>query len=176
MCNSSMNEISLEIMQIFTIKMDEHCFTDAIVLMRQNSEGPTRRKKYFAKPFELDLCQIKMQEESAENQEPLSLEEQFFKVHVQPENYTSNLIRNVYKLRTVVKFDNANCCDDDFPVNGINLSIVPTVNPVCFGFKPPEGFAPFNLAYIQFPVKDYDVSKQGKVIAKDRELLYTDSN
>ena len=92
-----------------------------------------------------------MQKEAKEKKEHLSLEEEFLQVHLQPET-SSSMIQNGYRLRTIVGFNNAICCKDEFPVTSIPLSIVPTVNPVCFGFTPPEGFIPINLACTELEV------------------------
>ena len=82
------------------------------------------------------------------------------------------MVKNAYKLNTVVDFDGCFCCEDqDFPENKISMSIVPVVNPDCFGFIPPEGFVPFDLACTQLQINHKSV-EEGGIQKSNKKCVY----
>lgn len=104
--------------------------------------------------MELDLSKIVDKDMPKEHMKKgvmkaYSKEDAFMMVGVQPASKSASCT-NEYFLTTTVKYDVCcNCCDD-LPDGKLPLTIVPLVNPECFGFKPPMGWAPID--YGEFPV------------------------
>ena len=73
---------------------------------------------------------------------------------IQPAVHCKN-ITNEYFLTTKVEYDGLVCCQD-LPDSSVPMTIVPMVNPACFGFQPPEGWAPIELGFFQIDLNKYD--------------------
>ena len=58
-------------------------------------------------------------------------------------------ITNEYFLCVLVEYDGCTCCVD-LPDSRMPLTILPLINPECFGFQPPAtGWAPYALGSFQ---------------------------
>ena len=63
---------------------------------------------------------------------------------VQPATHTKR-ISNEYFLCVLVEYDGCTCCVN-LPDSRTKMTIIPLVNPACFGFQPPAtGWAPYPL-------------------------------
>lgn len=58
-------------------------------------------------------------------------------------------------LQTNTVYDTCCSCDAT-PSGSLPLTIVPLVNPACFGFQPPNGWAPMDWGTKQFTVARRD--------------------
>lgn len=97
--------------------------------------------------MELDLSKIRTDVPNARNKKgkvkPYSNEDKHMIGGVQPASRTK-FCSNDYSLTTKVSYDVCcNCCDN-LPDGSLPMTIVPLVNPECFGFQPPNGWAPMD--------------------------------
>jgi len=61
----------------------------------------------------------------------------------------SKFVTNEYFLRIELVYDGCTCCAD-LPDSCMQVTIVPNVDPRCFGFTSPDGWAPMNLGGFNF--------------------------
>lgn len=73
----------------------------------------------------------------------MSPEDIFLMSGVQPACHSRHIV-NHYELVCELSYDACTCCDE-LPDAQIPLTIIPMVNPMCYGFKPVEGFMPQQL-------------------------------
>ena len=81
-------------------------------------------------------------------QKKISKEDKFQMASLQPACHTPKF-SNEYFLSVDVSYDGCVCCID-LPDAKMPMTIVPIVNPECFGFTPPADFSPQELG--QFAV------------------------
>ena len=70
-------------------------------------------------------------------------------------------VENKYWLHASVNYTET--CNDNETINKteVPLTIVPLVNPMCFGFKPPGGWAPIDYGTFEIKVSQrYDGKKE----------------
>ena len=111
--------------------------------------------------MELDLTKIKYEVSGEKWKKGIkknrSPEDMFMMASIQPAIHSKN-ITNEYFLTTKVEHEGCVCCQD-IPDSKLPLTIVPMVNPDCFGFQPPEGWEPTVLCdTIIFDVNKHDDS------------------
>lgn len=80
-------------------------------------------------------------------QKKISPEDQFMMAGIQPA-CKAKYIKNTYYLCVECKYEGCVCCVD-LPDSRMPLTIVPLVNPACFGFQPPNNWQPYNLGFFQ---------------------------
>jgi len=68
---------------------------------------------------------------------PISKEDQFMMAGLQAACHAKK-ISNEYFLCVLVEYDGCTCCVD-LPDSRMPMTIIPIVNPACFGFQPPTG-------------------------------------
>lgn len=86
----------------------------------------------------------------------ISPEDRFMMAGIQPATH-SKKISNDYYLCVEVQYDGCTCCVN-LPDSRMPLTIIPIVNPECFGFQPPSNWAPMALGNTQINLmhhKDY---------------------
>ena len=66
---------------------------------------------------------------------------------VQPATH-SRFITNEYFLCTRTAYSGCTCCSD-LPDARLPLTIVPMVNPACFGFQPPDDYEPMDIGFFK---------------------------
>ena len=69
-------------------------------------------------------------------QKKISPEDAFMMAGVQSACH-SKKIKNEYYLCVLVEYDGCVCCVD-LPDSRTKMTIIPLINPACFGFTPPE--------------------------------------
>jgi len=101
--------------------------------------------------MEIDLSLIKNQVPKERNKKgkkkAYSPEDMFMMEAVQPASHSA-ATSNEYFLVTKTEYDGCNC-GSELPDSELALTIVPHVNPMCFGFTPPPGWMPNDLGFIQ---------------------------
>ena len=99
---------------------------------------------------------------------PFSNEDRHMIAGIQPASRTK-FCDNDYSLTMKTHFDVCcNCCDN-LPDSCLPMTIVPLVNPECFGFSPPDGWAPADCGSYQCECKYEDnihVDTEHKVLKK----------
>lgn len=69
----------------------------------------------------------------------LSPEDRFMMAAIQPAVH-GKWINNEYHLIVKCTYDGCTCCSN-LPDSDMKMSIVPMLNPACFGFQPPQEWA-----------------------------------
>ena len=122
-------------------------------LVESKVKGPSPGDKDFHEDLNMDLSKIKFEvsgEKKKKGQnKKLSPEDVWLMAGIQPACHSKN-IKNEYFICVELDFKGCTCCSD-VPDVKTPLTIVPLVNPECFGFKPPGGYAPKELG--SFDVK-----------------------
>jgi len=60
-------------------------------------------------------------------------------------------ISNDYFICIELAYDGCTCCSN-LPDSRMMMTIVPIVNPACFGFQPPDAYMPISLGGSNFQV------------------------
>ena len=99
-------------------------------------------------PMSLDLSKIKYDVMTEKKKhgvtKAVSPEDRFMMSGVQSATH-SKRITNEYFLCVLVEYDGCVCCVD-LPDSRAPLTIIPLINPECFGYQPPSnGWAPMAL-------------------------------
>ena len=82
-----------------------------------------------------------------------SPEEKFLLNHIPPATEGA-FIKNEYFLMVKLKYDsNFDCCSEH-PTALVPLTIIPLGDPSVYGFPEPPGFAPFDLGYFRFELRE----------------------
>lgn len=66
----------------------------------------------------------------------------------------SKFISNEYFLVIELAYDGCTCCAN-LPDARLPITIVPIVDPACFGFKSPDGWMPMNLGGFNFELQHW---------------------
>ena len=107
----------------------------------------------------LDLSKIKYEAITVKKkngvEKAVSKEDQFMMSGVQAACHGKK-VSNEYFLCVLVEYDGCTCCVD-LPDSRSHLTIIPIVNPECFGFKPHEsGWAPYHLGNFVLDIRHAD--------------------
>ncbi len=118
-------------------------------LVEQNLPGPNAGEGDWKREMFCDLSKIHyevatMQKDKKKGgKKNISPEDRFMMASIPPAVH-GKWIHNEYHLIVKCTYDGCTCCSN-LPDSDMQLSIVPMVNPECFGFKPPGGWQPYNL-------------------------------
>ena len=109
--------------------------------------------------MDLDLSQIRYevpkQKKKKGVMKPLSREDAFMMAGVQPACHAKKIV-NEYFLCVLVEYDGCTCCVD-LPDSRMPMTIIPIINPACFGFVPPaQGWEPYPLGAFRLNLTAYD--------------------
>ena len=74
----------------------------------------------------------------------ISPEDQFMMASIQPAVRNAKYITIEYFICTELSYDGCTCCQN-LPDARLPMTIVPMVNPACFGFGRPNGYEPILL-------------------------------
>lgn len=114
-------------------------------LIQENTKGPCAGEGDWSKEMCVDLRHIPMPEltdrkSKKGGRKPLSPEDLFLVRGLQSACHGS-FFRMEYFLVAETTYDGCTCCAE-LPHSRMPISILPIVNPDCFGFKAPEGWNP----------------------------------
>lgn len=108
--------------------------------------------------MELELKNIKNEVQATKkkggNVKHFSQEDMHMMACIQPACHTQAFC-NEYFLTSKVDYDGCICCED-LPDGKMPMTIVPIIDPACFGFQPPGGWAPMEYGEATFNVHKND--------------------
>ena len=114
-------------------------------MVKASKAGPAALAKMEEEPMELDLSKIRSnapkERTKKGKKKPYSPEDIFMMESAQPGSH-GGTIQVDYTLQTHTSYDTCCMCCGDTPAGVLPLTIVPLVNPECFGFQPPSGWMP----------------------------------
>lgn len=144
-CQIAANRVSFYIEQRLRVEAGHHSHTYSKRLVNKTIEGPAAGQGEWFSDMELNLNDIRYEvaKEKKKNgvMKPISKEDQFMMAGLQAACHAKK-IKNEYFLCVLVEYDGCTCCVN-LPDSRMPVTIVPIVNPACFGFQPPaEGWAP----------------------------------
>ena len=130
------------------MRIGHHSHTYRHRLVNNTVEGPAAGVANWATEMALNLGDIKYEVAGEKKKKgvmkPLSPEDQFMMAGVQAASHGKK-ITNEYFLCVLVEYDGCVCCVD-LPDSRMPMTIIPLVNPACFGFQPPAtGWMPMPL-------------------------------
>ena len=157
-CAVGVKEVTFAVEQRLHIRADGMDNHSSHELIKQIVGGPGPNEPETQVAMELDLSQIKYEVDGERKKKGVlkkrSPEDQFMMASIQPAVHSKN-ITNEYFLTTKVEYDGCVCCQD-LPDSKLPLTIVPMVNPECFGFTPPDGWDPINLGSFTIDLTKHD--------------------
>jgi len=126
-----------------------HAYSINKDLVEQNLTGPNAGEADWKREMQCDLSKIHYEVQATRKDKKkggvkkISPEDRFMMASLQPACH-SRWIHNEYHLVVKCSYDGCTCCSN-LPDSDMQLSVVPMVNPECFGFQPPGGWAPYPL-------------------------------
>ena len=158
-CKCDVKQVTFAVEQHLKLRADGREDHSKHVLIESVMGGPKAEEAETVLPMELDLANIKYEVDGEKKKKGVlkkrSPEDMFQMASIQPAVHCKNIV-NEYFLTTKVEHDGCVCCVD-IPDSKLPLTIVPMVNPACFGFQPPDGWEPIVLCEpLLFDVARYD--------------------
>jgi len=106
--------------------------------------GPKAGEKDWQKEMVVDLSHIKYDavvDKKAKDgtRKPMSADDQFMMTQLQPATRHAKMFSARYYSSVSTEFDGCTCCAET-PDAKVPMTIVPVVNPMSFGFAPPNGW------------------------------------
>jgi hypothetical protein len=114
-------------------------------LVKENVKGPCAGAGDWSKEMCVNLNEVHMPEltdkkDKRGGRKPLSLEDQFLARSLQSACHAKHFTMEYY-LVAETTYDGCTCCAE-LPHSRMPISILPVLNPACFGFQAPEGWNP----------------------------------
>lgn len=138
-CKVKVSEVKFSIEQVLKQKIGHHTHTEVRTIIKKEIEGPDANEGDWKKEMGLDLSKIKYEVATEKKKKgktkKISKEDAFQMASLQPACHTKKF-SNEYYLCVTTKYDGCVCCVD-LPDARMKMTIVPIVNPECFGFVPP---------------------------------------
>lgn len=132
------------------LKHGGHQWHESIPLKGAHAQhtGPKAGDKDWHNEMMIDLSQIKydaVTDKKAKDgtRVPLSIEDQFMMSQLQPATRAAKNFNVRYFTEVTTEFDGCICCCNETPDAKTAMTIVPMVNPNCYGFAPPSNWAPY---------------------------------
>ena len=159
LCNIAAHRVSFFVEQRLTVHADHYNHTHTHRLVERTVEGPGPNVADWQTQLSLNLAEIKYEVAKVKKkkgvQKNVSPEDSFMMAGVQAACH-SKKITNEYFLCVQVEYDGCVCCVD-LPDSRMPLTIIPLMNPACFGFQPHEsGWAPYQLGMFQLSLAHHD--------------------
>jgi hypothetical protein len=146
-CKVKVKEVRFSIEQVMKQRIGHHSHTEKRTIIKKTCDGPEANDANWKKSMELDLSKIKYDvatEKKKKGQtKKISKEDAFQMASLQPACHTKKF-SNEYYLCVTTEYDGCICCVD-LPDARMKMTIVPLVNPECFGFIPPQNWNPMQL-------------------------------
>ena len=158
-CKIGVKSVTFAIEQELMIRADGRENHTRNVLIQTVMPGPKAGADAENCAMQLNLSDIKYEVDGEKKKKGAikkrSKEDMFMMASIQPAVHCKNIC-NEYFLTTKVEHEGCDCCRD-VPDSKLPLTIVPMVNPECFGFSPPDGWEPTVLSEpLVFDVAKYD--------------------
>ena len=128
-------------------KIGSHSHVVTKNIISKDVDGPAAGVSDWVENMSIDLSKIKYEVSDMKMkkgvQKKVSAEDRFMMASLQPACHTKK-IRNEYYLIVETSYDGCVCCVD-LPDARMPMSIVPLINPMCFGYIPVAGYMPTEL-------------------------------
>ena len=138
-CKVAVKEVRFSIEQVVKQRIGHHTHTETRTIIKKDCSGPGPGDGDWKKDMELDLSKIKYEVASEKKKKgkvkKISKEDAFAMASLQPACHTK-AFSNEYYLCVTTEYDGCICCVD-LPDARMKMTIVPIVNPECFGFVAP---------------------------------------
>ena len=146
-CGVGVSKVSFSIEQVIKQKIGGHKNTEVKTIIHREIDGPDANEGDFKKEMELDLSKIKYEvadeKKKKGKMKKISDEDKFMMASLQPACHTKKFSCD-YFLCVRTEYDGCVCCVD-LPDARMKMTIVPLVNPECFGFKAGDDWNPTEL-------------------------------
>lgn len=158
-CQIDCTNVHFAVEQRFKMKAEGHSYSKKTDLEEKNVEGPKAGEGDWHKELDLDLSKIKyevqenVKDKKTGKKKKLSPEDGFQMASIQPACH-GKWIDNDYHLIVNCTYDGCTCCSN-LPDSDSKMTIVPMVNPACFGFQAPGGWMPHQLGGFTCEVKHH---------------------
>ena len=158
-CQIAANRVSFYVEQRVSITADHHSHVHVTRLLNRTIEGPAAGQGDWSADMELNLAEIKYEVPKMKKkkgvQKPISNEDAFMMAGVQSACHGKR-VKNEYFLCVLVEYDGCTCCVN-LPDSRMPMTIIPIVNPACFGFQAPvEGWEPYHLGAFVLNLQNLD--------------------
>lgn len=134
-CKIAVSKVTFAIVQKTKQKIGKHHHVEEHSIISKSIEGPAAGQEDWKEDMKLDLDKIKYEvatmKKKKGKQKKVSKEDQFMMASLQPACHTPKF-SNDYFLTVVTEYDGCVCCVD-LPDAKMAMTIVPIVNPECFG-------------------------------------------
>lgn len=138
-CKVAVKEVRFSIEQVVKQRIGNHTHTEKRTIIKQNCAGPGASEGDWKKDMQLDLAKIKYEVATEKKKKgvmkKISKEDAFQMASLQSACHTK-AFSNEYYLCATTEYDGCICCVD-LPDAKMKMTIVPIVNPACFGYNPP---------------------------------------
>lgn len=148
-CQVDCTNVHFAVEQHFKLNAEGHSYHKKHDLEDKNAVGPHAGEGDWQKEMVLDLSKIKyevtdsVKDKKTGHKKKLSPEDSFQMASIQPACH-GKWIKNEYHLVVQCHYDGCICCVN-LPDSDSQITIVPMVNPACFGFQAPGGWMPHQL-------------------------------
>ena len=146
-CKLAVTKVTFSIVQRLQQHIGHHRHVEEKTIISKEKEGPAAGEADWKKGMELDLSKIKYDVAGTKKKKgvikKVSKEDAFQMASLQPACHTKKF-SNEYFLRVVLEYEGCHCCQN-LPDASMPMTIVPMVNPDCFGFTPPSDWNPSQL-------------------------------
>lgn len=126
-----------------------HAYNYTHQLVRRDVPGPGAGVEGWTNELLLELAKIRYEVTPNKKKKgtmiPISPEDMFAMTGVQPACHSRH-ITNEYFICIELEYDGCTCCSN-LPDARTPITIVPLLNPACFGFQPPNGWQPIELGF-----------------------------
>lgn len=156
-CQLNVAHVRFYVEQRLTVRIGHHSHTYTNKLIERTADNPPAAGQAdWSQHMALNLAEIKYEVQKEKKKKgvtkPVSKEDQFMMSGVQAA-CNAKRISNHYFLCVLVEYDGCVCCVD-LPDSRTPLTIIPIVNPACFGFEAPaSGWAPYDLGMFNVDIR-----------------------
>ena len=146
-CKIAVTKVQFAILQVVSQKIKHHNQRTTKTIIERSVKGPDAGKGDWEEVLKLELDKIKYEvatmKKKKGKEKKVSKEDKFMMASLQPACHTPKF-SNEYVLSVNLEYDGCICCVD-LPDAKMPMTIVPIINPKCFGFKPDDDWSPSEL-------------------------------
>ena len=119
---------------------------------KDKKNGPHAGDKEWHQEMSIDLSKIRYEalvDKKAKDgtRKPISQEDAFMMTQLQPATRHAKRFSVRYFCEIETEYEGCICCCNETPDAKVPMTIVPMVNPNCFGFAPPSNWAPHSFGW-----------------------------
>lgn len=160
-CKLAVSRVAFKLQMSLDIKTHHgggfggHSFHHTYTYAETSCVGPAAGQEDWENLFRLDLSQIKYDklEQKKKKGEIITMrpQDQFMMSQLQPATRNAKYLKIRYHTVMTTTYDGCTCCSET-PDAKTPVTVLPLVNPACFGFAPPADYQPMNLGMIPMQV------------------------